>query len=302
MENTSYALHIAVGVLIGIVILSIVIFGWRKIGGLESSKDNAVAVKNKADFNAEFEAYNKNLMYGTDVLSCLNKAQSNNQKYVYNNYYGTDLATIGKEDREEFFIDVQVEIKNSPLYDEVKAYYKDRAGKYHRAIGLDIANSIVKANYGDKVFNSNQNAFKSPTVYYYYFKGGKVYQETGNYVDIMWNPGSKNKKLYEILDSGKIETKVTPGIYNLLTNEDTTSVSNLTETAKLAALISTVSLKSQELTNNETPSSFDKTDWWYCTWTTSASDFKTRKFKCIGVEYDEDNGYATKISFEEVVN
>ena len=300
MENTSYALYIAVGVLIAIVILSILLFNWRRIGLLESSKDETVIVKNRAEFNAEYEAYNKNLMYGTDVLSCLNKAQNNNQKYVYNNYYGTDPETLGKDDRAEFFIDVEVTI-NETLYDEVRAYYKDRAGKYQRAIGLGT-DSTTQANYGDKVFyGSGVNKFKDPTIIYYYFKKGKVYQETSTYTNVMWSAANRTKNLYNILNTGKIETMFTGGkTYNLLTSEDTNTVTSLDETAKLAALITTVSLKNQELTNNDKPSAFDKSDWWYCTWTTAASDFKTRKFKCTNVKYNEDTGYIEKISFSEI--
>ena len=120
MENTSYALYIAAGTLIAIVIISIVLVRWRSISRIEKTKDEVTAIENKADFNAEYEAYNKRLMYGTDVLSCLNKAQNNNQKYVYNNYYGTGTQNFGAPDREEYFIDVEVTI-NSPLYDNIKA-------------------------------------------------------------------------------------------------------------------------------------------------------------------------------------
>lgn len=304
MENTSYALYIAVGVLIGIVVLSIVLFTWKRIGLLESSKDEAVVIKNRADFNAEYEAFNKSLMYGTDVLSCLNKAQNNNQKYVYNNYYGTDTANIGKTDRSEYFMNVKVTL-HSTLVDSIRAYYKDTSGKYQRVIGLGDSND-EKNNYDDKIF-SGSNRFKDNTVYYYYFKNGKVYQDSNSYTNIMWGTTDRNQTLYQILQTGKIETKVTgndAGItYNLLELEDTGSgstTSEITQAAKLSALLTTVGLKEQQLMNTPQPTVFNKTDWWYCTWTTAASDFKSKKFKCTGMEYNTDNGYINCINFEEV--
>ena len=307
MENTSYALYMVAGFLIAVMILSLVLFRWRQIGTVEKTKDDAVVIKNKTEFNAEYEAFNRTLMYGTDVLSCLNKAQNNNQKYVYNNYYGTDTATIGSSDRAEHFIDVEVTIK-STLCDNVKAYYRDSKGKNQRIIGLTDG-----TNYKDKVFSNSGIHFDDPTIYYYYFKKGKLYQENKNYTDIMWNTTDKNKTLYKILtegigsnQGGQIETKITDndGIpYKLLDIADrdgTETADEITQAARLSALITTVSLKEQQLTNTKGNKSTDKSDWWYCTWTTAASDFKTRKFKCTGTEYDEITGYVNKIKFEEV--
>ena len=306
MENSSYALYIAVGTLIGIAVLSLVLFRWRQIGSYEKSKDEALEIKNKAAFNAEYEAYNKKLMYGTDVLSCLNKAQNNNQRYVYNNYYGTDSANIGKDDRVEFFIDVQVKI-SSTLCDNVKAYYKDKTGKYQRAVGLGT-DSVTINNYLYKVFsnsNTGPNKFKDQDVYYYYFKDGLLYQKTGKYTDLMWSSNKKEYMLYNIIKEGKIQTKVTAGTYNLLAAKDksssaTSTSAEITQTAQLSALITTSSLKDQELQKDPKPTILDKRDWCYCVWTTAASDFKSRKFKCTGVEYDSTTGYINKIKFEEV--
>lgn len=307
MENTSYALYIAVGVLIAIVSMSVLLFSWRRIGIAEKSKDESTVVKNMADFNAEYLVYQKNLMYGSDVLSCLNKAQNNNQKYVYNNYYGTGGELEG---RKEFFIDVEVTIK-SGLSDSIKAYYKDSTGKYKRCVGLGLLdNATYQNNYNQKI----SDIFNNPKIYYYYFEKGKLYQNNdGSYMDIMWNTNAKEAKLFDVLKngvayghetpkSGLIYTKMTANTYHLLTSEDTSTTSHMQETAKLAALISTITLKEQIVNNPETPTVSNNSDWWYCSWTTAASDFKSRKFKCLGVEYDSKTGYINKISFEEINN
>lgn len=106
--------------------------------------------------------------------------------------------------------------------------------------------------------------------------------------------------VWEIVGSGVIETNFEEGTYNLLTSDENSSLIDRKESAMLSALISTVSLKSQKVENHERPSAYDGTDWSYCEWTTSASDFKTRKFKCTGSEYDEVTGYITKLSFAEL--
>ena len=318
MENSSYALYIAIGVIIALGIISLIVFRWRQIGGFENAKDEVQAIQAKADFNSEYEAYNKKLMYGTDVLSCLNKAQNNNQKYVYSNYYGVDGPNVGKDDREEYFIDVEVTL-NSPLYDDFKAYYKDRTGQYQRVVGLPTDpgledTTLVKNNYKTKLFNPSSGDsdyyFEDPDVDYYYFKEGKVYQEIDSYSNIMWNSTYANSDLYTILTkglggtsplTGRIRTNIDEGTYNLLVPTEKNTISaDRKASAQLSALISTISLKSQKMLNGSTPSTLSKDDWWYCEWTTAANDFKTRRFKCTGTDYNQKTGYIEKISFEEV--
>ena len=308
MENTSYALYIVAGMLIAITIISIIVFNWRQIGGFEKSKEEIVDTENMAKFNAEFEAYDRGLMYGTDVLSCLNKAQNNNQRYVYNNYYGTDTENFGKDDRQEFFVDVSVKI-NSPLYEEIKAYYEDSKGKYQRAIGLGN-DTNTKSNYGNKLISNDKNSITDPKVDYYYFKNGIVYQDEDNYSKIMWKgKGYDSWDLYKVIDKGgRLETCMEEGTYHLLTTEDSsnakTDASVATDAynnvAMLSALVSTVSLKTQKIVNKDRPTSLDKSDWSYYSWETAASDFKSRKFKCLGTEYSKITGYVERISFEEI--
>lgn len=290
MENTSYALHIVVGVLIALMILSIIVFLWSKIGISEKSKDEVLIVKNRAEFNAEYEAFNKPLMYGTDVLSCLNKAQNNNQKYVYNNYYGTDSSS--KDAREEYFMNVTVKI-NSPLIETVRAYCKKADGNYERVVGPPGNN-----NY-KKIFVYKY--FENPDVHYYYFEKGKVYEKVEKYTTIMGiNTG---KSLYELLTNVNSSNSYGAGTYELIASDERTGgvkIAGEKGSAMLAALVTTVSMKNLPVYRNPEPTSFGKEDWYYCERITAASDFKTRKFKCTGTVYNDKTGYIEKISFEEV--
>ena len=78
MENASYALKMAAGVLLAVLILSIMTFILNNYTQtqktiLESKKSEKVV-----EFNEQFQAYEKAQMYGTDVISCLNLAYSIN--------------------------------------------------------------------------------------------------------------------------------------------------------------------------------------------------------------------------------
>lgn len=52
-------------------------------------------------FNKGFEAYNKKMMYGADVISVVNKAISNNQSYIKKPYYDAS------SDQVAYLVDVQ---------------------------------------------------------------------------------------------------------------------------------------------------------------------------------------------------
>ena len=93
------------------------------------------------------------------------------------------------------------------------------------------------------------------------------------------------------------------GTYNLVAS----SKSDSTDVGQLLALLSTVTETEQTIYNSNWES--DKVDalssspkkysWYSITWTTAVNDFKTRKFTCEGITYN-DAGYVSSISFKEV--
>jgi hypothetical protein len=306
MENVSYALKIAAGVLIAILVIGIVVYVWKQIGYMEEAKDDNLVSLNKAEFNEAFLAYDKNLMYGTDVLSCLNKAQNNNQRYVYNNYYGVDGENISASARTEYFIDVEVEIK-STLSERLNVYYRNSSGTSYPVVGL-TSSSPSPDNFNDTIFDGASNHFKTTDkIYYYYFEDGSLKKEETTYADAMWTGGkmSKNMTIRKLLsDSSNLQTSFVSGTYHLLSGTDienvTSSSENRKDSAKLSALLSAVTIMESTILNPNTPSSYTDSDWYSATWKNAAYDFKTRKFKCTGVEYNDDTGYINKISFEEI--
>jgi uncharacterized membrane protein YkvI len=116
MENASRAMVIAASTLLAVIIMALMFFAITQVGRLSAQTNINETTEQIAKFNQEYEAYNKKIMYGVDVLSCLNKAMSNNEKYVSGSFLSGDLYT------NKFIIDVAFKL-NSPLKDRVRVYY-----------------------------------------------------------------------------------------------------------------------------------------------------------------------------------
>lgn len=69
-----------------------------KLGRVVGETDEDTIQEEIKAFNDGFEAYNKKLMYGIDVISVLNKAIDNNEKYDVN----------GSE--KDYFVDIEITI------------------------------------------------------------------------------------------------------------------------------------------------------------------------------------------------
>ena len=119
MENATTALYIAAGTLIGVMILSVVVFFFRRVGSLQEERDRIMTAEQIAEWNNEYLAYDKKLMYGTDLVSILNKAKSNNEKYVQGKGF-----LSGDKYTKDYLINIQFEIK-TPLQDAITVYYMD---------------------------------------------------------------------------------------------------------------------------------------------------------------------------------
>lgn len=78
MENAVDALKIAAGVLIALLLTSLIVYVFTAMSKLEDTKDQAELIEQTARFNAQFNAFEKSSMYGTDLISVLSLAYNNN--------------------------------------------------------------------------------------------------------------------------------------------------------------------------------------------------------------------------------
>ena len=81
MENATKALLIAGGILIALIILSLCIMMFNRIANIKKEQESQIKTEQILAFNAEYEAYDKQVMYGVDVITLINKVAENNKKY-----------------------------------------------------------------------------------------------------------------------------------------------------------------------------------------------------------------------------
>lgn len=86
MENASKALTMAGGILIAVMILIALVSMVQNSAQYNKDEEERRKVEQMAEFNQEYESYQKKLMRGTDVISVVNKANNNNVIRVYDTY------------------------------------------------------------------------------------------------------------------------------------------------------------------------------------------------------------------------
>ena len=161
MENASKALMIAGGVLLAVLILSVLIYVYSHIQSVERSKAEVLKAEELSKFNREFESYNKNSMYGTDIISVINKAILYNDKY--GNMININLITLTN-----FQTTVIEWITNDKGKNEQKSNYTTTVLEENQ--NFDLNSSVLKS------FISSDD--KKKTEYSYDSNGNRITTET----------------------------------------------------------------------------------------------------------------------------
>lgn len=73
MENVSKALMMAGGLLISIMVISLIVILWGRLSSYFTENSKTTIVEQDAEFNAQFENYNKKSIGGYDLISVMNK-------------------------------------------------------------------------------------------------------------------------------------------------------------------------------------------------------------------------------------
>lgn len=106
MENAAKALLIAGGILLALMTLSLIVYVSTSTTRMAEAQDAKKAAEELAAFNASYEAYNKTRMYGTDVITVVNKAINYNGKL--NDSQRNEAITIEVEIKENFTATEQI--------------------------------------------------------------------------------------------------------------------------------------------------------------------------------------------------
>lgn len=279
MDNVSKALQIAGGVLIGVILLSLVSYFFSSIGLWPEEEEQIETAEQTAKFNLEYEVYDKKGMYGVDVISCLNKAKSNNEKYVEGGSFLT-----GTRYGADFYVDVWVRLTKKPLEESLEIYYFDTQGSQRQLFStepIQVDNSTlhmqdvgfnIKEDYYTSFSNDDEVFVRS----YEFTESTDLLPDTGEFEDDTGKNEFNSNKYYSLLDND--------GNNNLV---ELLNLSNRTDTGSLDRIVT-----------NSTGANLDV--WSRIIWKTALSDFKKRKFKCDFVGYSSKTGRVNEVYFSEI--
>lgn len=79
MDNTVDALQMAAGLIFGVLLLAALVYVFNTISNSENTKQDMAVAEQSTEFNKKYLAFDKTSMYGTDLISVLSMAISNNQ-------------------------------------------------------------------------------------------------------------------------------------------------------------------------------------------------------------------------------
>lgn len=134
MDNAAKGLLMAGGMLLAIIVISIFIYGYSNITRISQSKQDEELQKEIEEYNQQYLAFNKSAMYGTDVISILNLAISNNK-----------LNNVENSPDDQLYIDVSFRLKYDSIQDTVYVYSLDtKTNRYN----VQKANTSKNAQYG----------------------------------------------------------------------------------------------------------------------------------------------------------
>ena len=145
--NASQALKMAGGILIAITIIATLAYSFGKFSPFQQQLEDIKQLEQTADFNKEYEVYNKNLMYGVDILSVLNKAASNNKKYIESYGYTPDLE-------KNYLIEINIKLK-SDIEETLQVFYMNEASKEVECYDSfkDFFNESDQSTFKTDIFN-----------------------------------------------------------------------------------------------------------------------------------------------------
>lgn len=148
MENATKALLMASSVLIAVLVIGLLAYGYNQISDIEQTKEDTKQVEVMTDYMRRFEQFNRgkdNPMYGSEIFSLANLQEDYNQ-------------TDAREDVGYDKIKINVEIKKSVD----NKYFK--AGKYDISKVLDDRNTLLEEK---SKFEEPEAKYNNKSVKYY---------------------------------------------------------------------------------------------------------------------------------------
>ena len=283
MESANKAMMMAGGMLFAIMVMSLVAFVFSRLTTIPTEEDSKILIQQATAFNNEYTAYDKRIMYGVDIISVLNKAKSNNDKYVLEKF------VTGGGYNTDFIIDIEVRLKNTLEESMVVSYIEQTA------TGVVERDYIGKGPFereGLTSFFKASDKFKAPDASYQNLIYGSIKWSNLNFINKTY-PTKVLACTYHLLGNDTDISKPQPGAYK---NDQLEATDNT-----LKKLLEYSTEMSQTI-KNRNDNIFLPYGWTEATWYPATYDLKTRKFKCLGDQtvYSEKTGRIIKMVFEEI--
>ena len=209
MENASKALIMAGSILIALLVIGMLVLGYRNISSLEQQKEDAEGDMSALDYMRKFEQFNRTL-YGSELLSLANLQEdyNNSADVLYNGYDRIEITVVtdgivnspyfpaGTFNLDALTSD-QDEIESQlTQYEKPQAKYNNRSVKYYsskrnREIATDfdmnppssmpdydIATSYLQTNSTTAELLQEIQDYKEITTIYNEFRTGKRFRCT----------------------------------------------------------------------------------------------------------------------------
>lgn len=163
MENASKALMIAGEILIAILIITLLIYGYENMNQLAEQEDKKEQTQQLEAFNKQYESYNKTLLRGVEVISVINKAIDNNLKYENADYYK---------------VTIEFSIKEAMVYENGKNTIEFEKDKKYNMDSFDVVknNSDAFTDFKRRIFDCKEVKYSqtSGRINYMYFEEREV--------------------------------------------------------------------------------------------------------------------------------
>jgi len=241
--NMAQALKLAGGILVALVLISGLTIMFGKLSPSQNTLEDIKAFEQTIAFNKEFEVYDKDIMYGLDVISAINKAASYNKTYIDEYGYTEDLER-------NYLVNIILE-DDIDLEQSIELYRID--SRTAREIPIDCAN-ITDHDDIEAICD-------------------KLEIEEGDFQDLSNDTLSSGDLIDE---ARRDELYVRQEIYDLI-------IEPSSEQLKKTAI------------NNENPEVWSK-----AILETYVYNFKSKKFRCVGVRYSEITQRITELTFAEI--
>jgi leucyl-tRNA synthetase len=103
MENATKALEMAGSVLIGVLLLGCLLFAYTRMSELKDTEHKVEVSEQAKDFNQDYETYNRNNLYGSDLFSLANQIEDYNKKEADGKAYGRIEMKVTLKIHEDYF-------------------------------------------------------------------------------------------------------------------------------------------------------------------------------------------------------